>query len=81
MYICINCNCVFDEPEVHEEKHGFTHGPFEKIYCCPLCGDTNFVETYQCDLCGYCIDTDTYVEIDGHKYCENCFTINPLQED
>jgi hypothetical protein len=80
MYICLNCNNVFAQPNQYEERHGFTYGQFEKIYRCPYCDDNEFVETYRCESCGQWIDTDTYVEIDERKYCENCFTINSLQE-
>lgn len=51
MYKCNNCGRVFDTPEVCYETHGFKHGPFEKIYCCPHCGiDNEFEEvSEECD--------------------------------
>lgn len=48
-YKCRECGCEFDEPHTYEERHGFTHGPFEKFSECPACGscdygDANVVE-------------------------------------
>lgn len=37
MYKCRECGCEFDEPRTYEERHGFTHGPFERFTVCPHC--------------------------------------------
>lgn len=44
IYICKDCYNTFEEPYVYEERHGFTHGPFEKWYVCPYCGSSDYKE-------------------------------------
>lgn len=51
-YICQECNGKFDEPREHEERHGFTHGQFEKSSVCPHCGEPGYDYLYECDICG-----------------------------
>ena len=41
-YKCRECGCEFDEPHTYEERHGFTHGPFEKFSECPHCGSCDY---------------------------------------
>lgn len=42
-YKCRECGCEFDEPHRYVERHGFTHGPFEKWSECPHCGSCDYV--------------------------------------
>ena len=79
MFVCLDCGCVFDEPERYVDTHGLDSPPYEVWYGCPYCGGA-YRETYSCDACGNWIDTDTYVEIGDERYCENCFTIRKLEE-
>ena len=44
---CRECGCEFDEPHTYEERHGFTHGPFEKWSECPHCGSPDYGDAYQ----------------------------------
>lgn len=44
IYICRECGVHFEEPHTYEEKHGFTHGPFEKWSVCPYCGNPEYHE-------------------------------------
>ena len=82
MYICLDCNTVFNENETVNwtETHGLSCGPYEEISGCPNCRGA-YVETYKCDACGEYIGTETYVQINDEKYCENCFTIKNLGEE
>ena len=79
MFVCYECQHVFDEPKNYKESRGehFGFPSYENVVGCPHCGGA-FTETYRCDACGEWIDTDTYVEIGEEKYCENCFTIKTL---
>lgn len=43
-YICEECGERFEEPHTYEERHGFTHGPFERWSVCPYCGDPGYRE-------------------------------------
>lgn len=45
-YKCRECGCEFDEPYTYVERHGFTHGPFERWSECPCCGSCDFDDTY-----------------------------------
>ena len=47
MFKCRECGCEFDEPHTYEERHGFTHGPFEKWSECPQCGSCDYGDAYQ----------------------------------
>jgi len=57
MYICDDCGHIFEEPITWEERHGFTHGPFERWYGCPHCKGS-YEEAKRCDNCGEYISKD-----------------------
>ena len=79
-YICLNCNEMFDEPSYWEERHGLDHGPFERMYGCPFCGES-YVEAYECSECGCWIDR-RYIKLDnGERICENCYTTYEIGEE
>ena len=46
MFKCRECGCEFDEPYVYYERHGFTHGPFERWSECPHCGSCDYDDAY-----------------------------------
>ena len=46
MFKCRECGCEFDEPHVYYERHGFTHGPFERGSECPHCGSCDYDDAY-----------------------------------
>lgn len=77
MYVCLDCGCVFEEPESYCEKHGLDYGPYEEWDGCPSCGGS-YTETYRCDCCGEWITND-YVQIDDERFCDNCFTIHSIE--
>lgn len=79
MYICCECGNAFEEPEEYVETHGLDYPPYEHLYESPCCGG-NYIEAERCSLCGDYITSETYVEIDDKKYCEDCFTIRRLDE-
>ena len=77
IYICEGCGHVFEEPMEWEERHGFTHGPFEKWSLCPVCQD-GYSEAFMCDMCGEWKSVDGRTVItdmsDGNKIevCGEC---------
>lgn len=78
MYICLDCEEIFDDPKYCVEKHGLDSPPYETWNGCPHCGGWDYVEAIKCDICGNYI-TDDYVEtIDGNIYCENCYSIKNI---
>lgn len=46
MFKCRECGCEFDEPFTYVERHGFTHGPFERWSECPHCGSCDYDDAY-----------------------------------
>lgn len=77
-YICDDCEHVFDEPYEWEERHGFTHGPFEKWSGCPSC-QGGYSEAFECEICGEVksVEERTIItdQSDGHKVevCNKCY--------
>ena len=68
MYICNNCESVFDGYEIVEEHHPYGEGTAAESWAvCPYCKDNDFTEAEQCKLCG-----EFVVELlDG--LCEVCY--------
>lgn len=46
MYKCNECGCVFEDPKVVVETHGFKFPPYEKFYVCHRCGDGDYDSYY-----------------------------------
>lgn len=68
MYICEECEKVFEEPKVLEEHHpyGMTYAT-EYFAVCPYCESTNYEEAHECERCG-----EYFVSLlDG--LCDICF--------
>ena len=57
MYICLDCNKLFDSPKKYVvETHGLDTPPYETWTGCPSCGGS-YVSATKCDECGdyvYC---------------------------
>ena len=53
MYICNNCEAVFETPAVHEEHHpyGMSYAT-EHWWVCPHCEDTDISKAKECERCG-----------------------------
>lgn len=79
MYCCIQCGCLFEEPQVITENHGFSVPPYETFYGCPICGD-GFAETKRCLECGNYV-TDNYADTASGWICENCYTLKTIGDD
>ena len=80
MFLCCECETLFDEPKIWTETHGMATPPYERYAGCPLCGGA-FVTTYKCECCNYWI-TGPYVKLDsGERICENCYTTYELGEE
>lgn len=76
-YICTNCGETFDTPYRYNERHGFTHGPFENFSVCPHCGDPGYEPCKICDNCGKPMAESEAndVVINGHnaEVCNKCY--------
>ena len=69
MFICEECNKVFDDPITIEEYHPYGMGyATERWNACPHCESTDIVEVEQCQKC------EEYVEelVDG-ELCQRCY--------
>jgi hypothetical protein len=72
MWVCVNCGHVFEEPACWDERHGFDHGPFERLSGCPRCFES-YVEAHRCDCCGEWI-TGSYIKLEsGERICDDCY--------
>jgi hypothetical protein len=80
MFVCLECEHVFEVPKKYTETHGLDHGPFEVFYACPKCGGT-YAKTMLCDCCHKWIKGDYITVDDGNIYCENCCCHRCLGEE
>ena len=77
MYICLDCEKLFEEPKLWIEKHNLDSPPYEEWLGCPLCGGW-YVETIDCDCCNEPILGEYAHIVTGENICENCFTIRNI---
>lgn len=73
VYICLDCQRLFDEPKRHIERHGLDTPPYEEWNGCVYCGGA-YAEAQTCNYCGDYIIGDYIKTADGYRYCEDCFT-------
>lgn len=53
MYICMDCERLFDEPEIVEERHPYgMSSAAEKWTVCPYCRSSNIEKAKMCKSCG-----------------------------
>ena len=67
MFICVDCEAVFNEPTIVIETHGLPCPPYEHFAVCPHCKSTNIEEAKLCSRC------DTYVLELEDGLCECCY--------
>lgn len=79
MYICLECQHVFENPVRYIEKHCLDSPPYEEWDGCPLCGGSS-VDAYQCECCGEWIK-DAYIKIEHRRYCQDCYQIFELGDE
>ena len=79
-YVCLDCECQFNEPKKIVEMHGFTYGPGEEFLVCPSCEGNGFVKAVYCDHCGEVILGDYIKTRDGDIFCECCYTTHSVTD-
>lgn len=79
MYLCLDCGQLFEHPRRYAENYGVDDLPCEVIYGCPNCSGA-YVETFKCDACFEYITYDYVHTADGRIYCENCYSINNVED-
>ena len=72
MFVCLDCDYLFEEPGMYSESHGFDYPPYETWNGCPHCGGA-YIETFQCSVCGEWIVGDYAETDDGLFVCEECY--------
>ena len=78
MYICLDCEELFDEPKSWEERHGLDYPPYEVWHGCPFCGGGCIIIAEFCDGCNKPLIGEHIRTCHGTKYCENCFTYHSV---
>lgn len=79
MYLCLDCESVFEEPKYYTEKHDLDSPPYETWTGCPYCSGA-YVKT---TLCCQCEDwvTGKYIKLDDYTViCENCYEIKDIED-
>ncbi len=80
MYLCLDCDKLFEEPRDYTETHGLDSPPYETWSGCPECAGA-YVETFKCDECGEWI-TGEYIELASRaKICDTCYVIKDIIYD
>lgn len=79
MYVCLDCQAIFQNPEKWVETHGLSSPPYECRTGCPHCHGA-YTETYKCDCCDEWIEGE-YIKIDGDRYCEHCYDKYEIGEE
>lgn len=78
MYLCLDCDALFEEPREYVETHGLDTPPYETWSGCPECAGA-YVETMECSECGEWIMGE-YVELGGGMViCEKCYVIREIR--
>lgn len=77
--LCINCNSLFDKPDIYEQKSEFWGSVVsEKFDCCPYCGSTEIIyddDLITCSCCGEYCKANFIETADGNYFCEECYQI------
>ena len=73
MYVCNDCNNVFDEDalSIVTDNMGecFGNPSFKSYSVCPYCKSDDIQEAEKCELCEEWGHTESY---DGEHYCNEC---------
>ena len=76
MFLCTECEKIFETPIHWEEDRGeyFGFPAYEDVSGCPYCRGS-YIEAHQCNCCGEWID-DIYIKTDdGNRYCLDCYQV------
>ena len=80
MWICLDCNELFQDPAHYVNTHSLDTPPYEEYDGCPYCGGA-YAEAHECDCCGEWITGDYIKTADGKRYCENCYITMELGDE
>lgn len=79
MYLCLDCDNIFEEPKFYIETHGLDSPPYETWWGCPKCAGA-YTEAMHCDECGDWISGE-YIELkNGFVICRKCYIIKSTSD-
>lgn len=81
MLICLECQCVFDQPKRLVERHGLDTPPYEEYDACPYCFSADIHPAAPCDICGTWLTGGYIKTLDGQRICEDCYTLCDAADD
>ena len=80
MYLCLDCENIFDTPKSYIETHGLDSPPYETFDGCLNCGGA-YVKTMECASCGEWVAGE-YIKLkDGTVICDNCYEPRNILDD
>lgn len=82
MYICCECHNTFDYPFIcYDDMLEHFGTPCHTIVHLSPCCKSDFVETFNCDLCGQPV-LDDYISLEnGQRICSYCFSKHNILDD
>ena len=80
MWVCLDCQHIFEEGKHYVEEHGLDAPPYEEFDGCPECGGA-YVEAKKCDCCGEYITGDYIKTKNDERLCDHCFTQMTLGDE
>ena len=79
MYLCLDCDNIFEYPVRYIESHGLDSPPYEEWYGCPKCAGA-YVKTMPCSCCNNWI-TSEYIELnEGTVICDRCYKVKNIDD-
>lgn len=80
MYLCLDCEKLFEEPYGYIETHGLNTPPYEEWSCCPKCRGA-YVKTKRCSVCDEWIVGEFAELKNGMSVCESCFVVRDIGDE
>lgn len=79
MFLCLDCEKLFEDPQEYIDTHGLCYPPYETKSGCPNCGGA-YVETMQCEACGAWITGECVKLRDNTVVCEECCDVKDIRD-
>jgi len=77
MYICNDCERVFEKPKHYIQTHGLSETPYEHPQGCPYC-KSSFSKTWKCVICTRYISGDYARLKNDDMICADCYEIKNI---
>ena len=80
MWICLDCQTIFENPKHYMDKCGLDTPPYYHYDGCPKCGGA-YAEAFECDICHEVIIDDYIKTVDNKRFCQECYMPMTLGEE